>query len=81
MWYIPEDLQPGPALQESRDALSVPLPRLARCRALYRSLTAPLHAHGGRLKPSQPLRGWKQHVLATLVALAVGLLVVSVVAL
>jgi hypothetical protein len=79
MWHIPSDLLPGPAFEESRDALSVS--RLARCRSLYRSLFALLHAHGGRLKPSQPLRGWKQHVLATLVALAVGLLVVSVVAL
>lgn len=30
------------------------------------------------VESSKPLRGWRQHILATLVALGVGLLVVSV---
>lgn len=120
-WYLPDDLKPGPELQEPVHDLSVSIP-LAKCRAIYNSLLTRLHAHGKRLtctycqneaqtycsthrqrlcgdidcfrkhrwsdkdqcvfvEPSRPLRGWEQHLLATLVALAVGLLVVSVVAL
>lgn len=122
MWYIPNDLLPGPMKEESRDALDLSSPGVARRRSSHHSLSACVHADGERLtctyceneaqthctthrqrlcgdidcfrkhrwsdkdqcafvEPSRPLRGWEQHVLATLVALAVGLLVVSVVAL
>lgn len=37
MWYIPEDLQQGPATEESCDNVDLSLPRLARCRRCYLS--------------------------------------------
>jgi hypothetical protein len=43
MWYWPSDLLPGP-MKEEPDALDLHLPRLARCRRIYRSSYACVHS-------------------------------------
>jgi hypothetical protein len=72
MWHIPNDLLPGPAIEESRDALDLSSPGVARRRSSHHSLSACVHADGERLT-------WQEHLLRTAVALAVGLLITWIV--
>lgn len=44
MWYIPDDLQQGPATEESCDDVDLSLPRMARRHSMYLSILSRLDA-------------------------------------